>query len=199
VKTAAAYFDEHRQAMTPELRREYCSNLVKRASMLGINVSDDVRKYGADGYASAAELDIALSGRVGVIKEAAHLQVFEGIRQGQSRMEPQEFALLLGEFDKLAGIDHLYDQHVLDPYFSTYGEKRAEDTGALLEGNDYISQDELKRFARTDSCKLKDTFGEELANEFRKDPVGVTKSLPVDQRKMIIRLAASTLTDPTTT
>jgi hypothetical protein len=36
-------------------------------------------------------------------------------------------------------------------------------------------------------------------DEFRKDPVAVTKSLPRDQRKMVIRLASSTLTDPTTT
>jgi hypothetical protein len=198
VKTAAAYYDEHYKGFVPELRREYCHNLCKRASMLGIELSDDVRKYGADGYASAAELDIALSGREGVVKEATHLQVLHDLRDGRHCMLPEDFALALGEFDKVAGIDHLYDQHVLDPYYSTYGVKQAEE-GALLAGNDYISQDELKRFARTCSGKLHDTFGGDFVKEFRKDPVGITRSLPADQKKMVIRLAASSLTDPTTT
>lgn len=199
VKTAASYYDDNYKAFAPALRREYCHNLCKRASMLGIEVSDEVRKYGAEGYASAAEIDIALSGREGVVKEAAHLQVLQDLREGRHRMLPEDFALVLGEFDKVAGIDHLYDQHVLDPYYSTYGVKQAEDEGALLAGNDYISQAELERFARTCSGKLHDIFGGDFVKEFRKDPVAITKSLPTDQRKMVIRLAASSLTDPTTT
>jgi hypothetical protein len=72
VKTAARYFDENVLGMAPVMRREYCQNLVKRASMLGIVVSEDARKYGAEGYASDAEVEIALLGREGVLKEASH-------------------------------------------------------------------------------------------------------------------------------
>lgn len=199
VKTAAAYYDEHAVQMSPAMRREYCHNLTKRASVLGISVSSDVRKYGADGYAPDAEVEAALLGREGVIKEAMHLDGLSRLKQLRPLMEPCDFASALGEFDKVAGIEHLYGTHVFDPYYSTYGEKRAEDDGAILVGNDYISQDELKRFARTCSGKLKDVFGEDFVDEFRRDPVSITKSLPVDQKKMVIRLAASTLTDPTTT
>lgn len=199
VKTAAIYFDENVRFMAPEIRREYCSNLVKRASMLGIDVGAHARKYGAEGYANQGQVDAALDMRKGVIKEAMHLQGLEYLRKNRELMRAEDFAVALCEFDKVASIDHLYDSDVPDPYWTTYGEKKAEDDGALLVGNDYISQEDLKRFARTSSNRLEDTFGEDFVDEFRKDPVSITKSLPVDQKKMIIRLAASSLTDPTPT
>jgi len=199
VKQAAAYFDEYSKQMVPSIRREYCSNLVKRASALGITVSAEARKYGSDSYAPLGELDAALSMRNGVIKEAEHVLGLDYLRKNRELMQPEDFAVALGEFDKVAGISELYDRDIHDPYYSTFGEKRADDDGAILVGNDYISQEELKRFAATSSGKLETAFGGDFVKEFRKDPVGVTTSLPVDQKKMVIRLATSTLTDPTTT
>lgn len=201
VKTAAQYFDDNYKQMEPEIRREYCQNLVKRASMLGIKVGAMARKYGSDTYAKDAEVEAALAGRLGVIKEAMHLAGLQHLQQTRPLMNPEDFAVALGEFDKVAGISELYDSHVLDPYYSTYGVKTAEDDDnvALLIGNDYISATDLKRFARTCANKLHDAFGEDFVKEFRKDPVAITSSLPADQKKMVIRLAASTLTDPTTT
>lgn len=199
VKVASAYFDEHSRRMVPEMRREYCSNLVKRATALGIRVSDEARKYGAEGYAPDAQVESAISMRAGCIKEAMYLKGLEYLTENRKSMEPEAFAIALGEFDKVAGVAEYYDKDVPDPYWTTFGEKKADDDGALLVGNDYISQEELKNFAKVHSCKLKDMFGEDFSNEFRKDPVGITKSLPVDQKKMVIRLASSTLTDPTST
>jgi hypothetical protein len=199
VKQASVYFDEYSKQMAPEIRREYCSNLVKRASALGITVSAEARKYGGAGYAAQGEVDAALLMRNGVIKEAAHREALVLLGGFRETMEPEDFAVALGEFDKVAGITELYDRDIHDNYYSTFGEKRADDDGAILVGNDYISQEELKRFAKTCSGKLKDAFGEDFVDEFRKDPVAITKSLPVDQKKMVIRLATSSLTDPTTT
>lgn len=199
VKTAATYFEEHGQTMVPEMRREYCHNLVKRATALGIRVGDEARHYGADGYAPAAQIEAALEMRVGCIKEAEFTRGLDYLKANREGMSPEDFAVVLGEFDKVAGVDAYYDKDVPDPYWTTFGEKKADDDGAILVGNDYISQEELKRFAKVHSCKLKDAFGDDFADEFRKDPVSITKSLPTDQRKMVIRLATSTLTDPTPT
>lgn len=199
VVKAAEYFDENSVRMAPSLRREYCSNLVKRASALGIEVGEEARHYGADGYGSDVSVEVALEMRRGVIKVAEYTKGLDYLKDNRSTMTPGDFASALGEFDKVAGLDELYGRDVPDPYWTTYGEKSAEDDGAILVGNDYISQEELKRFAKVHSCKLKDTFGDDFADEFRKDPVSITKSLPTDQKKMVIRLATSTLTDPTTT
>lgn len=200
VKQASAYFDEWGCRMDPSIRREYCSNLVKRASALGIKVSDSARNYGAEGYGSDAQVDAMLEMRRGVIKEAQYEQGLDYLKEHRRETAPEAFAQALAEFDKVAGLTELYDSDVPDPYLTTFGEKRAEDEGgAILVGNDYISHEELKRFAKTHSCSLKDTFGDDFCDEFRKDPVGVTNSLPVDQKKIVLRLASSTLTDPTTT
>jgi hypothetical protein len=199
VKQADAYFQEWGDRFAPVLRREYCSNLVKRASALGIEVCPKAAKYGSVDYASQGELDAALLMRNGVLKEASHKEALVMLGGFRETMQPEDFAVALSEFDKVAGIDHLYDRDVYDPWFTTFGSKTASDDGAILVGNDYISQQDLKNFAKTNSCKLKDTFGEDFAEEFRKDPVAITKSLPVDQKKIVIRLAASSLTDPTTT
>lgn len=198
VKQAAVYFDEWKGQMTPELRREYCQNLVKRASSLGISVSESARKYGAEDYAPPGELSAALDMRWGVLNEDLHKAAFVNLKECQPLMKAEDFAVALGEFDKVAGLDELYDRDIYDPYYTTYGEKRASEE-SLLVGNDYITQEELERFAKTNAGKLKDAFGEDFVEEFRKDPVSITKSLPKDQQKMVIRLAASTLTDPTTT
>lgn len=199
VKEAAAYFDEYSGQMAPEMRHEYCQNLVKRADELGIKVSSAARKYGAQSYAPLSEIEAALSMRTGILKEAAFQGGLDYLKQNRALMKPEDFAVALGEFDKVAGIAELYDRDIHDPYYSTFGEKRASDDSAILVGNDYISHEELKRFARTSAGKLKEAFGEDFVDEFRKDPVSITKSLPVDQKKMVIRLASSTLTDPTTT
>lgn len=199
VKCASEYFDQYVEQFTPEHRREYCKNLVKRADELGIKVSSAARKYGADGYANDAQVSSALSLRQNVIKEAQFQKGLDYLAQHRSEMSPDDFAVALGEFDKVAGVSEYYGSAVPDPYWSTFGEKTAADDGAILAGGEYIQNEALRRFARIHSCKLKDTFGDDFAEEFRKDPVAITKSLPIDQKKMIIRLANSSLTDPTVT
>ncbi len=56
VKTASAYFDEYWMQFSPEDRREYCANLVKRANTLRVPVSDLAQKYGSATYAPAEEV-----------------------------------------------------------------------------------------------------------------------------------------------
>lgn len=199
VKQASVYFNENYKHLEPVLRREYCENLTKRASMLGIGLDETIRKYGAAGYADPTSIDVDLVMRRGVVKEASQLLALSELSQRRALMPPSDFAVALGEFDKEASIDHLYGVDIRDPYYTTYGEKNAEDDGPILVGNDYISSDELRRFARTDAGKLTSAFGAEFVKEFRKDPLSITRSLPYDQKRMVVRLASSTLTDPTTT
>jgi hypothetical protein len=198
VKQASAYFEENHKSMAPVHRHEYCVNLVKRASALGMNVSDLARKYGSESYASDAEIEIALLGRASVIKEAMHRRALNALDDHRALMKPSDFVVALEQFDKVAGISHLYDSHVLDPYLSTFGTKMASDS-AIQVDNEYIPRADLEAFARTDASRLTDSFGEDFVKEFRKDPVGILNSLPKDQKKMVIRLASSTLTDPTST
>jgi hypothetical protein len=188
VKAASAYFDEYGMHFSPEDRHEYCVNLVKQASVLQIPVSDVARRYGSEKYAAAEDVDLALDLRRRVLssESSAFLDKLAAVRE---TVDPEVFALALGEFDKTAGIQHLYDRDVYDPFFSTFGFTK-EATFSESIGNDYVNEFQLRQCAQANYAFMKERFGEDLADEFRKDPIGIFKSLPVEQKKIIMRLAA---------
>jgi hypothetical protein len=188
VKTASTYFEEYGQRMSPQHRREYCANMVKRAQELGIPVSDTAAAYGADGYAEPGVLKIALEGRRLVITEDLVTEVLDKIASLQPSLPPAQYATLLSEFDKAAGIDHLYDRNIMDPYISTYGEKRASDS--IVVGNDFVSVKQLKHLGAIGFETVKHRFGENFAEEFAKDPTGIFNSLPLDQKRVMMRMAS---------
>ncbi len=187
IKAAAAHFDQYRNHFYPKHRREFCVNLVKRAAMVGHPLDAEIHKYGSATYAPTLELEAALEGRKGVLDEdsAAILDKLAALR---FQMSPDDFALALGEFDKTAGVAHLYDREIPDPYYSVFGKVASSDETIVI-GNDIMSDTELKNFAGKGVAQMASTFGDEMAAEFRKDPRGIFDSLPVDQKKVIIRMA----------
>lgn len=195
VKQASAYFEEYRGQFSPVHRREYCLNLVKRAEALGIPMSDEVQKYGGVGYAALPALEIALEGRRSLIVDEDHQALLGKLAEARPTLSPDGFAATLAEFDKLVSIDHLYDREIMDPYLSTFG-KTAEvsEDGSHVLGNDIVSNSQLKEFADT-PCNGLGHYGPDFVKEFKKDPVGVFSSLPVDQKKLISRQANEPIVD----
>ena len=190
VKMANFYFEEWSKRMEPETRREYCANLVKRASELAFEVTSDIAKYGSASYAEPSEFQTAIDGRRSVLSDDAAREVLSKLAELRPTMPAEAFAIALSEFDKLSGLEQFYDQYIPDPYYSTYGVKTAADEDmSVIVGNDYVSSKTLKDFAKTRYQKLKKTFGDDLADEFRKDPVAIFSSLPLDQKKMVMRMA----------
>lgn len=188
VKAASQYFDEWHGRMSPEHRREYSVNMVKRAKALHIPVSPVAEKYASAGYAPDHEISAALDDRKISLLDEGMLTVLDKLASARPHMSPDDFAVTLGEFDKMAGIEHLYDRHIVDPYYATFGEKRASDSIAI--GNDIMYVKDLKRFAKVGFNTMKTRFGEDMATEFIKDPVGIFNSMPDDQKKIIMRIAA---------
>ena len=192
VKQAAAYFEEYGRRFSPVDRHEFCLNLTKRASELLIPVSDTVRKYGSEKYASASEFEAAIDTRRQLLSEAADVNLLDKVASIAPTLSPEAFAPVLGAFDESVGLHHYYDSHVMDPYYSTFGfQKVAEESDEWSDvvGNYQITAKELKTFALAQWMRLQKQFGLEFAEEFRKDPIAIYKSLPVDQKKLIIRLA----------
>ena len=108
------------------------------------------------------------------------------------------FRSALREFDKQAGIDWMWDEHIMDPYLSTFGKTSSshaidqsptDQDESFVMGNEIVTAKQLKTFAATRSKDITDTFGADFMNEFRKDPVTIFKSLPLDQKKVIYRQA----------
>ena len=196
VKQASAYFDEWWKAMPFEDRHEYAVNMVKRADELGITVSDTARKYGSEKYASSTESSICLDARRILLQDEKHLQLLDKVAAQRGTIPVDDFCELVSAFDKTAGLDHHYDRDVPDPYLTTYGwEKKAEFSEVI--GNQMVTADDLKFLAANRIMLVKGTFDKDLAEEFKKDPVGIYKSLPMEQRKVFATMArANAAHDP---
>lgn len=187
VKEASAYFENWWRAMPPADRHEYCVNLVKRASELGIDVPATVSRYGSETYAPAAEIKIAMDARLMYVNGAAR-DMLESLWDSRSDVPPDVFCETLNQLDKIAMVDYMWGSHIPDPWASTYGVKQAEDE-AWVNGNDYITKSKLEDFGFTGYATLEGSFGAEFATEFRKDPWGVFNSLPLPQKRRITRMA----------
>ncbi len=200
VEAAARYFDEYGQRFAPADRHTYCVALTKRANALGIPVSDLVKKYGSESFASDAEVKIAFDARRAALQDTQHREVLNQIERTtreqlwKEASGPAEACAALEEFDKQAGLDFFYDgAGIPDPYFSIYGEvKTAEDNSdySWVDGNDMVVARDLETLAKTNVKTIERAFSKDLAKEFRKDPVGIFKSLPLAQKKIISRMAA---------
>ncbi len=192
IKQASSYFDMYLGDMPPEMRHEYAVNLVKRASAVGIEVSEEALTYGGTEFASDAQIKIGCDTRRPFLTEKqAH--VLNGLVNLREELGPDKFCETLAEFDKLAGLDLRYDRAVLDPYATTYGSiKQAADNGdSWVNGNDYITKKQIENYGITAFSTLKDDYGEDFAKEYQKDPWGIFSSLPVDQQRRIARAAGN--------
>lgn len=201
VKTASVYFDEWHPRMSPEVKREFCQNMVKRAHELGIKVSELAEQYGAEGYAPPHHIKIAMDARRTVLHNDVDLDVLDKLAEAQPTFLPDTFAEALAAFDHATGLDEFYGGDVPDPYFSTFaktgavaGVKQEDEVSpdeSLLVGNEYLPVRKLVTFAKLGKDTVVDRFGEELAEALVKDPVGIFNSLPRDQKLVLMRLASA--------
>ncbi len=211
VKTANDWFGQYANHLSPDRRREFASNFMKRANELGMRpdtLNDTVRHYGSDTFASDSAIKAAFDTRrlevahntdalalLGAVEKVARTRIWRDA-DTVVQMTPEQICGVVEEFDKVAGITHLYDSAVPDPYFSIYGfEKTAETDEAAWSdqiGNDYVTSEDLNRLAQIGAFGVKTTFGAEFQEKFLKNPVGMYQSLPRTQKKMLIRMADST-------
>ena len=195
IKQAVAYFDEFGCRMPPADRHEYCVNMVKAASAVGLDVSEEARKYGAERYAPADEMKVAMDVRKRALLDDQHHQMLDGLFEKRATMSPHLFCQALEHFDHMTGLHHYYDQYVPDAFWSTYGvEKQAEFLEVI--GNDSVTTQQLQDLVRVGGGGagsavqlLNKAFGQEFTEELRKDPVGIFSSLPRDQKIYLMRLA----------
>lgn len=188
VKTADAYLCEWGDHFSPADRHEYAVNTLKRALELGIAPSACLQKHGSTTYAPLSEIKVALDARKNVVLDDVHKEVLDKMASLPATMTPDSFAALLSEFDKTAGINHLYDEAIDDPYYSTFGfQKKAEFSETI--GNMTVSEMDLEYLATKRLSLVKNVFTEGFAEEFRKNPVDLYKSLPVEQRKVLGNMA----------
>lgn len=190
VKTANAWFVGFGSRLPPEARREFCCNLVKQAQRFGVELSSDAAKYGSSTYAPSSDIEFALDTRKQLVSEQGR-ELLSKLSAKRPTLDPEVFAYALSEFDKTAGLHYHYDRDVLDPFYSTFGVEKVAGFSEVI-GSDYVNEDMLREAAISQFAFIKMRFGEDLAVEFQKDPIGIFKSLPREQKKVFARLSADT-------
>jgi hypothetical protein len=193
VKQASDFFTTYGKRLEPVERHEFCSNLVKRAGDLRIQLPEVIRKYGSEKYASVHEIELALDTRRALLQmDQEACELLDKVAEAIPVMPPSDFCTVLGNFDQAYDLDHYYDSDVMDPYYSTYGFiKNAEDEKATFAdtiGNMHVTAADLDKL-KNNKAWLTKTFGEDFCEEYCKDPVDIYKSMPVEQKKLIMRMA----------
>lgn len=190
VKTASQYFDDNYKAMPFEMKREYATALVKRASLIGVSVSDYARSCGSEGYAPAAQMRVAIDNRRMYVDEK-QASVLVNLFNQREELTPDQYCDALAEFDKLAEIDYRYGAYLMDPVESTFGfDKRAQDeSDSWIDGNDYITKKQIENYSITAAVTLRDDYGDDFVKEFKKDAWGVFNSMPLEQKRRLARAA----------
>ena len=200
---AASFFDQQYKLMAPEDRREFAYNMCKRAHSLHLPMSEIAEQYGGnEGYAKEAQLSAGLEmrkqllidgddGTEGSREKVAHISgLYDSLFNGRSLISPDLFAATLQEIDKLAGLEEQYDTGIYDPWYCTFG-KLAEEINpkdSISLGGELMKVQDLATFAKYRSNIIKNQFGDDFLSEFQKDPVGIFDSLPMDQKKVILRM-----------
>lgn len=189
VEQAVAFFEEEGYQLHPEDRRAYCEKLASRAEALGVPVTDGIRKYASKTYAPDGEIKIAVHTRLQFFTEdGPERDLLKGLMEKQASIPPDVFAEALRLFDETTGLDQRWDEAVYDPYYSTYGFTK-EATWSFVAGNDRVTEDQLQKLVQADFKLLKCRFGEEIAEELRKKPREIFDSLPLDSKRIIMRMA----------
>lgn len=192
VKQAESHFLDSGNRMTPRDRHEYCTGLVKKAGAYGIELHPTIRKYGGPGY--GADVEAFLGARREFLPEDAH-PVLEKLATAIPVTPPGDFAEALAEFDKATGLNHYYDQHVPDPWWTTFGpafDKVAE--FVWNQGSEHVTGSDLDDLAVNNTTLVKDQFGDDVADAFLADPVTTFNSLPDPHKIILARMASDTHT-----
>lgn len=199
VKVASDYFERNHRNMVPRERREYAVKTAAVARKGLLPTSDSIQKYASEGY--SPNLEGHLTTRyLHLVDANAGPEVKNRLVKMASlvdRVEPEDFAEALEQFDRETGLDSLWDRHVADPWYSTFAiEKVAKGAVAPpvtfdVGDNITVTEEDLKNMAVRGKQELAGYYGSEMANSFEKDPVAVFQSMPTPQKKILARLASS--------
>lgn len=194
VLEANRWFEENGKTLHPTDRQEYCTKLAARADQLGISVTSTIRKYASTTFAPEMEVRAAVGTRMQFWQsDSPERDTLKGMLDKYASAKPEAFCAELTKFDIDHGINHYWDDYVIDPVASTFGmTKQAEWT--WTQGADRLTDEVLTRGVR-DGKKIHEIctlYGKDLASEIVENPNTVFDSLPLDSKRIIARILNDT-------
>lgn len=193
VKTACEYLKTHEMKIPLEYRHKYAAAIQKRASALGFTVKDpEIRKYASDGY--SADIDAHLSLRKELLSVKAPDLVDSIVKLGSMKnsLTSTEFAQVLHQMDKRAGLDKYYNGYLTDPYQATFNRFVNPNYVKTASGKS-MSEDDLSKLVTAKYTKVASYFGKHVADSLKKDGMQVFDALPMDAKEVIMGIADGSL------
>ncbi len=191
VQAAIDYFRENWVEFSPRERHEYTVKTAARADELGIEVDELMERYGSTSY--APDVEAHLAARKANCDQEFH-RLFDMLKEKRSGINPEQFAELLGEADKAAGLHYYYGNGaIFDPYLSTFGGMSEKKASAAYKWmgrvGDTVNADQLHKLAVNGRGIMLKNFSKEIVDAFQKDPITIFESLPDTSKVVTSRLA----------
>lgn len=189
VKRAVELYKEKRGEAHPTSKVEFCRELVKCASLMGLaaNLPQEVKHYASSKTASPQFMQAGLMVRremLGPERFEVYIQKISNIKGN----DQDEIAEKIASADKDYYLDQYWGPQLPDPWYITRGlEKTAE--YRFNEAGKSVTGTQLRNLAKNGKEDIKKYFGQEFMQGFINEPVLIFKSMPLKQKKILISLA----------
>ena len=179
VKKAMTYFAEHGKRLSPVNAFEYAVNVKIAADKMKISYAGTpIEKYAnIDAGSLSKNFKAAIHARKGYASEEDRPAYDELVKRA-AELGPVKVAKVLEELDRKTGVNSQWNQTVLDPIFTVFGEK---DQRFVKHANHNISKADLNKLGSgiVDDATLAELKGEEGLEVFA--------SLPTPIRNRIVK------------
>ena len=194
VQASASVFDLLKVAdmkwfdLDPYDKHEIAVHLCKVASEEGATIPPHIFQYG--GTTLNPHFERLMGARLGYVRDPEIAEDYDRLGKIAGVMNPEEVVEALFMLDDSAGLVQRYGTRLPDPLLCVYGQEK-QAGWAWSSGSDYINEDLLTNFAASQLSKARiiGLFSDELALKFRKAPVATFKGLPLEQQRILSRMA----------
>jgi len=196
VKLAVRYFEEFCDKMPVEYRHKYAAAIQRRAGELGMGKQGGrVAKYASDIY--SAHVDAHIRSRMSLLDVAdpSLKTALEKVAATKATSTPVDFAKLLHQFDKHAKLDKYYGGYLMNPYEASFAIQVNPNAQPLYKSASHgsLTPDMISQVATQKYAKIKEYFGQSVADTLKKEGAPVFESLPNDAKEIIAGIADGTL------
>lgn len=185
IKMAERYLQDEGLRLRSEIRRECSVKLAARAKELGYPLDEKIKTAGSLTFASPSYLRIQVELRK---KAAGQEEFLDELIEKQASIGPEMYAECLRRFDIDYGLDQWWGSEIPDPWESTFGISKTAEV-VWEHGLDRVTEASLRNLAENHAEGVENVFSSDIRNGFVLDPVGVFRSLPKPEQKIMARLA----------
>lgn len=194
VKTAEQYILDNTHLLDSSIRRHCCVKLAAKAESIGYPINEFIKQAGATTFASLGHVRAAVEMRKIATADKEQTEFLDELMEKSAQIGPAYFSECLRRYDIDNDLDGRWDVDIPNPWESTYGLQKTADV-IWEQGGDSVTAQALLNLARNRPNLMEDTFAEGFRDDFMKDPVGIFKSLPLPQKKLLARMAEDAASD----